>query len=201
MNQVKECKAKQKEELKTVVESRFEEIKNSPDVLRLQKELEVFYDRPDTEGRLYLDESGFLNSLMEVDIGDLASEEWEVIEEILEFLTDGIGYFEQSQYSTGKREWTVHECLGEATIFNESPERNCYAIYSRGLNLEVESVIDEEHGFLIIEQAMRRAGVFDYIVSTDYYGTPTITVSPFGRLTDKEVNDLLDKKESDNEES
>ena len=163
---------------------------------RLQREINAFLEDPyTTEGHLYLDETGALNTMMEIDIGDLANEEPEVIDEILEVLTDGVGYFEQSQYSQGRREWSVHQCLGETVIFNESPERNCYAIYSRELSLEVDSVIDSDHGFAIIEQAMRRVGVFENIVSTDYYGSPTLLSNPLSKLTDKELQTLIDNKE------
>lgn len=199
MNQVKECKTKQKEELKTVVESRFEELKNTPDFIRLQEEISSFLEDPYDSDSLYLDESGLLNSQIDINLGDLGSEEMETIEEILEVLTDGVGYFDQSQYSQGPREWTVHQCLGDPVIYNESPERGHFAIYSRELNLEVDSVIDEEHGFLLIEQAMRRVGVFENIVSTDYYGLPTLLENPFTKLTDLELNDLIDQKESEND--
>lgn len=197
-NLIKEIKNEQKEKLQDAIEQRFEELKNSPDVVRLQLELDGFLKDPYNDS-YYMDEEGMLCSFIDINLGDLALEELETIDEILSNLTDDCGFFQQDQYAQGPRDYQFHQCLGEPVIYNETPERNCYAIYSTELNLKINSVLSEEHGFALIEQAMRKVGVSENIVSTDYSGIPTILQSTVSKLTDSELSDLIDKIESGDE--
>ena len=197
MQEIKALKQEQKATLLSAAELRAQELKSTKDYKDLEKEIMAFQEDPYGKGGLQFDECGFLEAIIEPDLGDIADEEDEVIAAVLEAIMDVTGFFYLSHYVNG---WVLGECLGEPVIFNESPERGQYAIYSAELGLKIDKVIDEEHGFLIIEQAMRNHGVFEASVSTDYCGNPTLLSQPFNAMTDAELMGKLDDKEAENDE-
>lgn len=165
----------------------------------LTKELNDFEWDPYTNADFYLDESGYLNSKIDLDLSGFNEEDVEVLHTLLEESNDMIRY-EQDQYSQGPHQWSAHICLGEPIIFNENPERNHYAIYSNELNLKIDSVINETHGLMLIEQKMRQVGVFENIVSTDYYGNFRAFESipkHIVELSDSELQDAINRIETE----
>lgn len=200
-NEIKALKTEMNQKIEKLAKDRASEIMlNSKDWTRLLDQVEKLEDDPYKHGVLSIDEFGVLVSNLDIDLGAIANEERETIDALVEELEQGGVYLYQSQYSQGKHECTASVCLGEPVIFNVSPERGHYAIYNEELGLKVDSVLSEEHGFALIEQAQRKAGIFESIVSTDYYGIPTLLSEPYGKLSDKELSDLIDKIESENED-
>lgn len=177
------------ENLSNIVNNRCQELKNSPDVLRLQKEINHFLDNGNDN--YYLDDMGMLNCVAEINLGELKTEHKAVIYDILDQLIDA-GYWEYNQYS---KQYEIHQCLGEAIIYQtEWYERNSYIIYSEelGLKLTNDDIKSKNHGWLLIEKAMRDSGVFPAIVQPYKYSNDVLLLtSPFSTLTDDEIADRL----------
>jgi len=197
---IKKIKEAQKISLENAIETRLKTLKKTKAFKLLKKQVDAFLDEPYDLGALYMDAYGSLNSMHGLDLEPFCDEETEVIEAILEELTQDCGCFNHELGWSGEWMWSIHQCLGEPVIYNDSPERNHYAIYSTELDLRIDSVLDEEHGFLIIERAMRKCGVFENIVSTDRDGQIiSLLTNPFSSLTDDELLEALNNKEDENE--
>jgi hypothetical protein len=127
----------------------------------------------------------------------------ELAEEILTECSD-VPYYEQDDYSQGYFEWKASQCLGSAVMFNDSPERNCYAIYCSDLDLKLnrKDYTDEEHGFLLIEKAMRDSGYFPSVVSVDHCGLAVYLTTPreIARMSDADLTAALAAKTAEREE-
>jgi hypothetical protein len=108
-------------------------------------------------------------------------------------------YFKQCDYTQYGNEYTVSLCLGECVHLDVTPARNHYAIYSEELDLKIERVIDEDHAQLLIEQAMRKCGVFPSVayVNSDYGCFKGFVKMKFSALSDDEVEKLLKEKEEE----
>lgn len=168
-----EAKTKAQALVQDAIQMRVDELKDSPSMQKIIKQCDEFMDNPYNDN-LYFDECAMLCSMTSIDLGDLANEDKDVIEQLLESITDNYG----GHFVETDNEWAFHQCLGDATIINVRPERNCYAIYSSELGLAAHEITSEDHGLAIVEQAMRKAGIFGDIVSTDYYGSPTLLSVP-----------------------
>lgn len=195
MTKIKDIRDRQVEELDKAIEERVKTLQSEDCVHALLKTINAFIDDPyDCGDGIQFDDSGALESFIDLEIDGLEEEDSSVIESLLVTLTEGMGYFEKLDSG----EWRLSQCLGEPVIYNESPERDCYAIYNSELDLKVDAVKSEAHGYALIEQAMRKVGVFENIVSTDYYGDPTLLSIPdtIRDLDDKGLQALIDKEEN-----
>lgn len=185
-----------KQNIEDLAEERANGLRDSQAFKLIAAELDALENDPYKNGDLRFDEGGMLCSEIEVNLRDFASEEPEVIDCLTDILSnDGMIFMYQSQYSQSRLDYTASICLGEPVIFDESPKRGHYAIYSKELGLEVDRVNSEEHGFALIEQAMRKEGVFENIVSTDYYGSPTPLSNPLSNKTDEQLQSIIDANE------
>ena len=186
--------------VQSALDIRIEELKQTDEFKELQKQIQDFEENGNPDN-LRIDSDGCLVSSMRIYLDrTLCTDEdgnadSELAEAMLKECSD-ILWFEQDDYSQGYFEWTANVSHGDAIVFNESPERNCYAIYSEAHNLKIDKsdLIDEEHGYLLIEQAMRRDGYFPGIVSTDSCGFAFYRDSGMGRLTDEEIETRLAAK-------
>ena len=202
MNGVKEAKQLAATIVQDAVDIRINELKQTKAYQDLKEQLDAFEnDLYHRDNMFYFDESGYLNVSIELDLSELEERDIEVLEGLLDSIGD-LFYFHQDQYSQGYWQWTASQCLGETTIFNESPNRGHYAIYSDELGLKINSVLNEDHGFALIEQAMRKHGVYDSIVSTDYHGCFVSFLSVpenIRELSDDALSKLIDDIENEKE--
>lgn len=184
------------------VKSILEDLKRTKDFKDLESLLSTFESDPYSKELcdFYIDESGSLNSTIELSLHFLEDFEPEVLDAVIEELEKFCCvYLHQYQYSQDRYSYRADICLGEPTIYNESPYRDCYAIYSRELDLKVEKVLSESHGYALIEQAMRKSGVFENIISTDYYGNFCGFLSvpkDIRELSDSALSELIESIES-----
>lgn len=199
---IKDIKADNIAKLKSAIDERIQTIIESGRLESLKETIDNFCEDPyHKDNDFYFDETGSLNASIEVCLRELAGEEPEVISEIMDSLCD-FGFCYQDQYARGPLDWRVDQCLGTPTIFNESPYKRCLAIHSPELSLEIKSVIDSDHGFALIERAMRKTGVFENIVSTDYHGNFCEFLSVpknIINLSDKKLQEFITLKELQNE--
>ncbi|NDC23450.1 MAG: hypothetical protein EB120_13095 [Proteobacteria bacterium] len=190
--------------IQDAVSKRLEELKETEDFKTLKDRIKTFEIDPYCNGSdRQLDESGMLESVIELRLDAFSEEESEVIDEILRECSEFV-YFSQNQYSQGKHEWRMSQCLGYPIIIQDVERRGDYVIYShenKSLRFTSDQVKNERHGLLLIEKAMRDAGEFSNIVRVDRYGYVLEEVSTgFGTWTDAEVAKALEKEEKENEE-
>jgi hypothetical protein len=186
--------------VQTALEKRVAELIQTDAFKELKAELEKFEDNGNPDN-LRVDGDNLISSYRFFVPAELSEDgNSELIEELLKECSDTL-YFQQDSYSSGYREWVAEITYGEPVIFNEHPERNCYAIYSQelGLKIEASKIIDEEHGYLLIENAMHEHGCFPDIVSTDSCGFAFYRKSGMGTLTHGEIKHRIAEKESQNE--
>lgn len=201
---IKLIKSQNTKSIENQCELILKEIKETEEYKETLKLLSNLEEDPyNKDNDFYFDEGSMLNASIELSLEYLEDYEPEVLEYILEDL-NGIGvYLHQDQYAQNRYQFRADVCLGQPTIYNESPFDRCYAIHSEELGLEIDKVLSEEHGFALIEQAMRKAGVFDDIVSTDYHGNFSSFLSipkEISELKDNELIELIDKLENKEEE-
>lgn len=188
INKVTETKNKNQYLLNLEVRKRVKELKKTKEFKILEKEILDFEDDPYKEKVDFrFNEYGNFESFIELNLDDF-EEEVETIEALLQSITD-IGHFEFNKYS---KTYEFIQCLGNPTIYNESPKQNHYAIYSQELDLKINKVFNACHGFLLIEQAMRKCGIYENIVSTDYYGQFSEFLSIPEDIAQLSDNDLID---------
>lgn len=206
MSTVKQAKEQAKELIKSAVKARSEEILESPEfqeeLKELRERLQEFENDPySSKFSQSVDESGeLLESRMDIRLGDLSEEDNETIFEVLTALNETVTFI-QDQYSQGNHEWTAVICLGEFVWFDPSPDRHCFSIFSRDLGLELKGKIEEEHGLAIIEQAMRKHGVFNSIAKIDRYGSVDSFIDTgLGNASDSEVAAIIDRYENQEEQ-
>lgn len=208
MNNVKNAKIEASKLIGNAIELRIEELKLTEHFTELKKQIEEFEYDPYCKGSdRSLGEDGLLESIMDLKVDHFSEEEFEVIEELLQSCSDVI-YFSQDQYSQGKHQWSMSQCLGEAVTINFSDRRNCYAVHSRELDLKLnysELVGNDDseklhHVQLIIEKTMRQQGVFPNIVEVDYYGGVIREIPMLGTLDDAEIDRQLEEIEKTIEE-
>lgn len=144
------------------------------------------------------DEGGFLEACVDVSLSFLSEEPHEVINAVVGILMeDSVLNWSQDQYSRGITEWRVSYCLGEPTTIDPNPERNCFAVYSSELGLKISRIESLEHGLALIEQAMRKAGMFGDIVRVDRYGQVLEFLSTdLGNKSDAELAELIEQFET-----
>lgn len=96
-------------------------------------------------------------------------------------------------------QWSVEECFGEPAIVNENPERNCYAVYCRELDLAIDRIKSEEHGLLLVEEAIRKHGVSPWVVSCDRNGSCFSLSIPkeIINASDADLAAMIEKAESE----
>lgn len=206
MSTVKQAKQQAKELIKSAVKARSEEILESPEfqeeLKELRERLQEFENDPySSKFSQSVDESGeLLESRMDIRLGDLSEEDNETIFEVLTALNESLTFI-QDQYSQGNHEWTAVNCLGEFVWFDPSPDRHCFSIFSRDLGLELKGKIEEEHGLAIIEQAMRKHGVFNSIAKIDRYGSVASFIDTgLGNASDSEVAAIIARYENQEEQ-
>lgn len=208
MNTVKNAKIEASNIIDNAVELRIEELKTTMQFKELKNQIEKFESDPYCKGSdRRLGEDGLLESVMELRLDYFSEEEFEVIEELLRECSEVI-YFSQDQYSQGKHEWSMSQCLGEAIIVNFSDIRHCYAVHSSELDLKLNysDLIGNDdseklhHAKLIIEKTMRQQGIFPNIVEVDYYGGVIREISMLGTLDDSEIDRQLEEIEKVMEE-
>lgn len=156
---------------------------------------DVALDHNHKRDYFFLDEFGMLCSNRAVDLPEiLQSEDRETVERLIDDMFSSVEVTDDDVIVT--------ECYGEPVIFNVNPERNCYAIYSNGLDLKIESVEDERHGFLIIEEAMRKVGIYEWIVSISRYGYVDVLSMPddISKLSDAEISAEIERIENGEDE-
>lgn len=182
-----------------VIEARLEAIKNTPKYAWLKSYLENFEDSPND---MLVVEDGYLFALTDIDMSEVLGIktvtpiDWAFAAEVLQSCTDGLGFVPlvDSRYF----EWQVSFDLGQPVIFNPEPEPNECAIYANELNLKVDRVISERHGFLLIERAMRKAGVYPWLVGTDSDGVAFKLEMPsdISAMPDNVLSAAIDEVES-----
>ncbi len=187
MVSIKKLKSEQAETLDLAIQTRVNELLNSEVIAPLRTQVDSFLDDPYEGTALFFDDCGEFSAGLSLDLGEISVEEAEVINGVLLELLDGCGWSDEYDGET-----FVCMSLGEPVIFNSNSGHRDYAIYSEELGLKLESVLSEKHGYLLIEQAMRKHEIYPDIVSTDYHGNPTLLKSPFAEKTDQEIIDLLD---------
>jgi tRNA splicing endonuclease len=175
-----------RKEVENAIERHVEELKQTDDYKTMLVEIQAFEENGD-DGWLYIGEMGDLETKKELDIPEslTLTENGNIDGAVLDALLEGASDFVHFEKETETTRYMI-QSLGEPVIYNERPDRNQYAIYSTELSLEVLKVVSEEHGFLLIEQTMRKHGVFPSLVSTDYYGGASYLSMP------KEVQELSD---------
>jgi len=154
-------------------------LKKSAAFKKLEKELSDFSENAGTGkyDNLSLNESGDLVCSHAVTLPDSLCHDDSgapdscLAESVLEAANDGTLYLYQEPGTRGTDSWIAESCFGEPCIVNASPERGCYAVYSRELKLEIMRVESETHGILLAERAMRAAGCFPWLVTCDRYGS------------------------------
>jgi hypothetical protein len=195
MNTIKEVKLNAAQLVADAVTDRVRSLITNQNTKSLGKQFKDFEnDCYNTKKYNYrFDEFGSLSAVMVLDLPDwLKSEDTDVIEELLGHFAD-CGYVYFDKYS---KEWVAEQGLGECTIINWNAGRYEYTIYSEELKLKIERVIDETHAYLLIEQAMRKAGYFGNIVSVDSQGQFIEFVdTKMGRLKDTTIEKRLKKYE------
>jgi hypothetical protein len=206
MSTVKQAKEQAKELIKSAVKARSEEILESPEfqeeLKELRERLQEFENDPySSKFSQSVDESGeLLESRMDIRLGDLSEEDNETIFEVLTALNESVTFI-QDQYSQGNHEWTAVNCLGEFVWFDPSPDRHCFSIFSKDLGLELKGKIEEEHGLAIIEQAMRKHGIFNSIAKIDRYGSVASFIDTgLGNASDSEVAAIIARYENQEEQ-
>lgn len=119
-------------------------------------------------------------------------------EEVLQAANESLHYT-QDCYSRGYDQWTAEQCFGEPAIVNENPERNCYAVFCRELDLAIDRIKSEEHGLMLVEQAMRKHGVFPWVVSCDRNGSCFSLSIPkeIINASDADLAAMIEKAESE----
>ena len=190
--------------IQDAVSKRVEELKATGEFKTLKTLVETFENDPYCHGSArQLDEGGMLESVMELRLDAFSEEDFEVIEELLRECSESVHFF-QDQYSQGRHEWIMSQCLGYPIILSDAERRGDYVIYSeenKSLRFTSDQVKNERHGLLLIEKAMRDAGDFPNIVRVDRYGYVLEEVSTgFGTWTDAEVKKALEEEEKENEE-
>lgn len=188
--------------VENALEARIEALKKTPEYAALKAEVESF-ENGDHEKDLWLDADGMAVSRQRLYLDRLLCTDEEgsgdciLAEEILRSISDTV-YFHQDDYSQGYFEWTMEVCLGGIVLFNESPERNCYAIYSEELSLKLKrcDFLDEEHGFLLIERAMRERGYFPGVYSSGHCGDlfPCRFPMAISHMTDAQLAAAIEAK-------
>lgn len=199
MNTIQKAKNQANAIVQDAVEKRVAELMDTPEFEALKARVEQFENDPYCNKSVrQLDEFGALESVMELQLDTFSDEDSEVIDELLKECSEVIFFF-QSQYSQGKHEWTMSHSLGEPVIVNLSDPRDCYAIHSIELSLKVDysELIGKDdseklhHAKLLIEQAMRKAGIYPNIVEVDSYGQVIRELKGLGTLEDSEIEKQL----------
>ena len=190
--------------IQNAVSKRLEELKETEDFKTLKDMIQTFENDPYCKGsERQLDESGLLESVMELRLDAFSEEEPEVFEELLRECSEVV-YFSQDQYSQKRHEWRMSLCLGYPIILYDAETRGSYVIYShdsKKIRFRAHDLKSERHGFLLIEKAMRDVGDFPNIIRVDRYGYVLEEVSTgFGTWTDEEVKKALEEEEKENEE-
>lgn len=196
MHNIAELKKKHRQELSEAVEAAANDVLSRSDIVGLYDEIATKLESGE-DAFLTFDDYGMLENVVSFDLPDSIMElDEDVRDKVISTLVDDY-YFELSG-----NELNVMQCLGEPVIFNVRPYRNHYAIYSTELGIKIESVINETHGWALIERAQRKAGYFGDIVETNYYGQPSRLIVPddIRNLTDEELVALINKIENSEDE-
>ena len=192
-----------KNKLEKAREKYLSKLKKSKAYKKAQKLVEDFENSQDDLRNNYsLDESGLLVCQKELELDDSLTHDdsgepdQELTREVCDSLSEVIRVYPNPYH---KNTITMENCFGDACIFNASPERGHYAIYSRELKLKIDKVENETHGFLLIEQAMRKNGVFPYLVSCDRYGNcfPLTMPKEITSMTDAQLVEGINQIETE----
>ncbi len=188
MTQTQEAKKQAAKLVEDALHTDYETLVNTGvlDNLRLQvQKFENDFYSKDLDYRF--DESGMLEAVMPLNLPVELTDD-DLIEYVLYQLKE-VGYtFKESN------QWYISQWLGETITINWIHDKNHYVIHCDELNLKVDTVENEDHAMLLIEQAMRKHGVFPNIVEVDYYGGFNKFVNTkMGRWKDKTINSRLKK--------
>lgn len=165
----------------------------------LKAELNDFENKAGETECLNLDECGFLVSRHEIKLDeslssdDKGNPDTDLIRAVLNAANESLHYGREA----GKN-WYAEICFGEPCIVNASPERDCYAVYSNELKLKIDRIDSELYGLMLVEQAMRKHGIFVDVVSCDRYGTCYRLTIPKNvvEATDSELAAMIDAIEN-----
>jgi hypothetical protein len=201
---IQDAKKQSQAIIKDAVSKRVEELKATEEFKTLKTLVETFENDPYCdESDRQLDEGGMLESFIRLRLDAFSEEDSEVIDQLFRECSESV-YFSQDQYSQGRHEWIMSQWLGYPIILSDAERRGDYAIYSeedKSLRFTSDQVKNERHGLLLIEKAMREAGVFSNIVRVNRYGYVLEEVSTgFGTWTDEEVKKALEEEKKENEE-
>jgi hypothetical protein len=128
---------------------------------------------------------------------DIGHPDNQVAKAVFESINESIYAAPEAGTKGPTKYWVVEQCFGEPCIVNASPERNCYAVYSDELKLKINRIESEQHGLMLVEQAMRKHGYFPSIVSCDRDGYCYSLSIPKNILdaSDDELQAMIDKAE------
>jgi len=116
MNNVHNAKKQANAIIQDAIGARVQELMKTYAFKELKAQIEHFENDPYCKGSdRSLGEDGLLESVMGLKVDHFSEEEFEVIEELLQSCSDVI-YFSQDQYSQGKHQWSMSQCLGEAVM-------------------------------------------------------------------------------------
>lgn len=208
MNTIQNAKKQANKIIQDAIGERVQELMKTRAFQELKEQVEHFENDPYCQGSVRdLNEMGLLESVMGLRLEAFSEEDFEVIEELLRECSEFMHFF-QDQYSQNRNQWSMSHCLGEPVTINFSAPRKYYAIHSRELGLKVNysELIGKDdseklhHAKLIIEQAMRKAGVFENVVELDYYGKVLEEIKLLGTLEDAEIERQIQEIEASRKE-
>lgn len=204
MNTVQKAKKQAIAIIQDAIGERVKELMKTRAFQELKEQIEHFESDPRCKGSMRnIDELGLLESVVELNIEAFSEEDLEVIEAILRECSEFVHFLKYQE------KWLMSVCLGEPVIINFSNKRDCYAVHSSELDLKLNysDLIGKDdyeklhHAKLIIEQAMRKAGVFLNVVKLDYYGGVMREIEGLGTLEDEEIEKQLKDIEKEREEN
>lgn len=197
-NEVTEAKNQNALNLERALNKRVVKVLKTKAGKTLTEKIESFIEDP-YNNNYFFDEAGEFCSAIDLteEIEALGEEERETINALVERISLGVGYFKNTRY-----EKTLSQCIGAyPTIYRPSAGSREYVIFSVELRLKVEKVKSEEHAMAIIEQAMRKAGVFENIVKVDWHGNfVELMDTKLGNVSDEELKALVDSFEASEDE-
>lgn len=201
MSNLKQARNEAATIIQSALDKRIEELKQTDAFKELKAEIQHFETNGNPDS-MYADYDSLVHSQRLYvpralcDDGDV-----ELIEALLKECSDIVTF----ELDSGPRryfEWVMELSCGEPVIYDESPERGCYAIFSNELGLKVDRVINETHGYLLIETAMRKHEFYPDVVSCDRYGIASYHSIPesIGNAPDSELKQMLNDLETNREE-
>ena len=184
------------------LEDRITELKKTDEFKQLEKQVNNFVDNG--SDNYHMGEDGMLVSSERIYLDrSLCTDEdgnpdYELAEAILKECSD-IPYFHQDDYSQGFFEWVMEQCHGDPCIVTYPNKQHSYSVYCPDLGLKINRIESEEHGLMIVEQAMREHEFFPDVVSVDDCGFATHLTIPeaIQNATDNQLAEMIQNPEKD----